>query len=87
MSERLTQTLGNQAWLTANMNKLLDLFPQTWTFETNLSLVQIGFNLKLIGVDWRSPEELVNIMVFAEKSKLLIRDGRTVKANPAFRIP
>ena len=48
----------------------------------NLNGLQIGYQLKLIGVDWRSEEEFSGVMVYLEKVKIILRDGLTVKSNP-----
>lgn len=78
----LQATLGNQEWLKKNEQAIKDIFPQTWTHMHNLNGLQLGFKFKLLGIDWRSEAEFGKIMVFLEKTKIILRDGYTVKANP-----
>lgn len=79
----LKDTLGNEAWLRENEVKIKSLLPQTLTLATNINGLQLGFSLKLLGVDWRSPDEFGKIMVFLEKIGILHREnGYQVMANP-----
>ena len=78
----LKDTIGNEAWMRANENAVKEILPETWTHMRNLSCLQIGLNLKLLGVDWRSEDEFGRVMVFLERIGLMFRDGMTVKRNP-----
>lgn len=78
----LQDTLGNEAWVRANEDSIKDMMPDTWTHMKNLSCLQLGFKLKLLGIDWRSEAEFGKIMVYLEKIGLLLRDGMAVKKNP-----
>lgn len=78
----LQTTLGNTEWLKKNEQAIKDIFPQTWTHMHNLNGLQLGFKFKLLGIDWRSEDDFGKIMVFLEKTKIILRDGYTVKANP-----
>jgi hypothetical protein len=75
----LEETLGNQKWMKENSGKVKNLLPETWTHIRNLSGLQIGFNLKLLGIDWRSEDEFGKCMVFFERTGLMKRDGLLVK--------
>lgn len=75
----LEDTLGNQEWMEENSAKVKDLLPETWTHIRNLNVLQIGYNLKLIGIDWRSENEFGKCMVFFERVGLIERDGLLVK--------
>ena len=55
----LIETLGNEAWLKENETKVKNLLPKTYTHINNLNGLKLGFNLKLLGVDWRSESEFV----------------------------
>lgn len=55
-------TLGNKEWLLANEQAVKDLLPETWTHIGNLNGLQLGFRLKLIGIDWRSETEFTSVM-------------------------
>lgn len=78
----LQNTLGNEAWLKENEAKIKDLLPKTWTHVNNLNGLQLGFGLKLLGLDWRSEDEFGKTMLFLEKIGFILRDGMTVKRNP-----
>jgi hypothetical protein len=78
----LQHTLGNETWLRQNEAKLRALLPETWTHIENLNGLKLGFGLKLIGVDWRSPEEFGKVMLFLEKVGIIQRqNGYQVRAN------
>jgi len=78
-----TKTLGSLEWLAANEDGLKKLLPETWTLDTNLNGMKIGFGLKLLGVDWRSVDDFSRVMVFLEKTGLLLRKDYQVRANPS----
>lgn len=83
MSEQLRATLGDEAWLRSNEGALKALLPKTWTHMGNLNGMQIGFGLKLLGVDWRSQDEFGRVMLFLERAGLLLRQNDfQVRANP-----
>ncbi len=71
--KHLKSTLGNESWLRENESKIRDLLPGVWTHAHNINMLKIGFGLKLIGIDWRSQIELVNIMVMLEKLGMILR--------------
>ena len=75
----LKATLGNSTWLDDNRAAMLDLFPKTWTLMSNFNVLRFGFGLKLLGVDWRSYDELTNVLVFCERAGLLLRDGLNIR--------
>lgn len=78
----LVSTLGNSAWLRDNETNLREMLPDTWTLMTNLNGVQIGFRLKLIGVDWRNEDEFSRVMIFLEKVGIMQRKDYLVRRNP-----
>ena len=78
----LQDTLGNDQWLRENEDKVKALLPELWTHMGNLNGLQIGFGLKLLGIDWRSEAEFGRVMLFLEKVRFMLRDGLTVKRNP-----
>ena len=82
MTNELQSTLGNAEWLRKNEPALKELLPKTWTHAQNMNVLKIAFNLKLLGVDWRSEDEFGRIMVFLEKTGIMLREGITCKANP-----
>lgn len=78
----LMDTLGNKEWLRANEQKVKDMLPETWTHVHNLNGLQIGYRMKLLGIDWRSQDEFGKCMVYLERIGFMLRDGLTVKRNP-----
>lgn len=77
----LQDTLGNEQWLRKNEDNVKALLPETWTHMGNLNGLQIGYRLKLLGIDWRSEDEFGRVMLFLEKVGIMLRDGLTVKRN------
>jgi len=77
-----SKTLLDPAWMFLNEAKLKGLLPEVWTHFGNIEALQIGWNLKLIGVDWRDPDDIGHIMRYLEKIGILLRDGMTIKRNP-----
>lgn len=78
----LQDTLGNEPWIREKEDAIKAILPQTWTHMNNINILQLMYQLKLIGVDWRSQDRFVDVMVFLEKIGILIRDGMAVRANP-----
>lgn len=80
----MRDTLGNKQWVKENEDKLKAMLPKTWTHMNNLNPLQLGWQLKLLGVDYRSTEELAKVLVYLEKIGIMIRQNRfQVRANPA----
>lgn len=75
-------TLENIEWVRKNEVELKKLFPKDWTKASDLNILQIGFGLKLCGVEWRTDQELLNALAAIEKKQLLQRDGAMVRRNP-----
>jgi hypothetical protein len=67
MSMLLKASLGSPEWMRENLSKLKAIFPETWTHSENVSMLKWGYQLKVVGVDWRSEQELVNVMVYLTK--------------------
>lgn len=63
-------------WIKLNQAALRQALPDSWTNVQNLDFVRIGYQLKLLNVDWRSYEELARIMAKLEQLHFLIRDPR-----------
>lgn len=81
MNDTIESTLGSQDWVKQHETELKNLLPDTWTHMQNLNALQIGFKLKLLGVDWRSENDFGKIMVFLEKIGIMLRDGMLVRRN------
>lgn len=83
MNHQLEQTLGNETWLRENEAALRRLFPDTWTHVHNLNILRIGFKLKLLGVDWRSVEEMKTILKYLQKiGAVQVQNIYQIRANP-----
>lgn len=78
----LMDTLGNGQWLKDNEDKVKAMLPETWTHVANLNGLQLGFRMKLLGIDWRSEDEFGRVMAFLERIGIMMRDGLSVKRNP-----
>lgn len=74
-------TLANVDWLNKNLDGIKELFPQTLTHVSNLSLEKIGFGFKLLGLDWRTGHQLLWLIKFLEKTNVIQRDGYCIKRN------
>ncbi len=81
----LVDTLGNAQWLRDNEQAIRKLLPETWTLITNVTqgdAMRIGFQLKVLGVDWRSTDEFGKVMLFLEKIGIMQRKDYLVRRNP-----
>lgn len=74
MNIMLKRTVGDKQWMTENHVKIAEIFPFQWTDAKDIPILKIGFDLKLLGVDWRSMSELINLMVVFEKMELVERN-------------
>ena len=82
LGKRLLPTLGNRQWV--KEHELKAILPDVWTHIENLNGMQLGFKLKLLGIDWRSEEDFGLIMVCLEKMGLMLRQNEySVRANPS----
>jgi len=77
----LETTLGNNEWLSKNIDKIKNILPETWTHIQNLNVLQIAFQFKLIGIDWRSEDDFGKIMVFLEKANIMQRNGMLIRRS------
>lgn len=72
----------NVEWLKTNEEKIKQVFPETWTHVSNVSLLQIGFKFKTLDIDWRSEDQLAKLMVYFTKIGMLERHGMLVRRAP-----
>jgi len=61
-------------WLLPYGEKIRLLFPETWTHQSNLNVVQLMFQFKLIGIDWRTQEQLAIILAASERLGFILRN-------------
>lgn len=77
----LEQTIHDPEWLRAHTPQIKALFPDTFTHVSNANVAAIAFQLKLLGVDWRSQDELAECFATFEKAGIIARDGQCFKAK------
>lgn len=68
-------TLANKEWWTKNTAAVKDMLPSTWTHMENVNGLQLGFKMKLLGIDWRSEQEFAKVMIFFEKVGIMERQN------------
>lgn len=78
----LRQTLGDIEWMTEHRNELRALFPETWTLAANLNMLQLGFGLKVVGVDWRNDDELAKVLTFLTKFGIVQFQSGLIRRAP-----
>lgn len=86
-AKSMVETFANERWMSDidNIQKLKGLLPSTWTHMSNLNGIQIGYHMKLLGIEWRNNEEFARVMMFLEKIGLLERkDVFQIRSNPNF---
>lgn len=73
-----------EQWWKDNLSVIKDkLLPATWTHMANLEGMKMGFQMKLMGIDWRSSDEFGRVMVFFENIGLMQRNNyMQVRCNP-----
>lgn len=78
-------TLGQEQWIKDNAIKLTQLFPAEWTAIREINGLKIGFNLKLLGIDWKTNEEFSRVMVLLDKIGISqVQNMSHIRANPNF---
>ncbi len=66
-------------WIVDHEEALRKLFPEEWTRIIDLNPAQIGFNLKLLDLDWRENSDFVNIMTCLTAAGFCYRNEEEVK--------
>jgi len=79
LETRVISVVCNAEWMKKNEQRLKELFPENWTHAGNLNPVFIGFQLKLLGVDWRSEVEYAAVLVYFKQVGIIKVDGLLVK--------
>lgn len=89
--ERYRQFLASPKWLAENEDRIKEMLPELWTNLNNLEgspILAIALKVKLLGLDWRTPDEFGEIMLRIEEAGLMQRDnGYLVRRNPARVFP
>ncbi|MNU19531.1 hypothetical protein D3C71_77600 [compost metagenome] len=66
----LRATLGNEAWMRANVHKLREIFPVEWTKMDQQQILQLLFQLKLVGIEWSHESQIPQLMEFFSRVKI-----------------
>lgn len=77
--ERWAENLDNPEWVKDNLHKLRALFPETWTHVANLQVLPLMFQMKLLGIDFRSDVEFVEALIAFEALEVIHRDGHLIR--------
>lgn len=78
----LTHTLFDLNWLKNHESELKSVLPDTPTHLQNFDALKFGYRLKLMGIDWRSPDDLAAILVYLTRIGILEQtDTYHVRAN------
>ena len=80
----LTHTLFDLDWLKNHESELKSVLPDTPTHMQNFDVLPFGYRLKLMGIDWRSPDDLAAILVHLTKIGIIqqVDDVYHIRANP-----
>lgn len=77
-----SKTIDDPMWLCLNEKKIKDVLPETWTHVSNVNGLQYGFKFKLLGLDWRSDQHFVEIMMKLYRKGLLQHNGPLLRRAP-----
>lgn len=69
-------TLGNDAWMRANFQALRAILQPHWVRQDRDEIFRLGFQLKLLGVEWHSNDELVKTLTFLRRVRVMESDMR-----------
>ncbi len=75
----LDETIYDPDWLDKNATAIKDLLPKTWTHISNVNGLKIGFNFKVLGIDWRSELEFFKAMEALVDVGIVLREGYTIR--------
>ncbi len=82
LQESTKRTLSNLDWLREHEQELRELFPETWTHIDNIDALPLGFQIKALGIDWRTDIDFAVVMQFLEKAGIVLSEGFTIRRNP-----
>ena len=78
-NQSMVDTLGSTAWVTANAAALRALFPETLTHTANINFLSVGYQFKLLGIDWRSNHDFAACLAVLETLGIIYREGALLK--------
>ena len=79
VGETWAVNLDNPQWVKDNLWKLRALFPETWTHLANIKVLPLMFQMKLLGIDFRTDEEFASALASFEALKIIHRDGHLIR--------
>lgn len=71
----LKDSLCDEHWISQNRGQLVELFPEVWTHIANVSLLPIMYQLKVLGCDWKTEDQLACCFAVMEQVGIVHRDG------------
>jgi hypothetical protein len=82
LSKELQETIADPLWVKENESKLKGIFPETWTHLSNINPMQLMYQSKLVGIPWRSEQELATILAFLTKIGIVEVKDMLARRNP-----
>ena len=78
----LQETILNIDWLAENEKTLKEIYPKHYTSMRMICPVVVGMHLSLLGVPYRSAEELQFIVYLLQRTGILLTKNMLIKRNP-----
>ena len=66
----LRNTIGNEQWMRGRIHDLRELFPEQWTKADQSHVLRVGMQLKIMGVQWTTEDQLTKILVYFNRVKV-----------------
>lgn len=83
----LSDTLYNPVWVADNQGSILSMLPENWTPVDEHAALKTGFALKLIGIDWRTSDDLGFVMATLQQLGFLqqLNEPPVYRRDPSAR--
>lgn len=81
MTQSIVDVLEESDWINKNKEAIKNLLPETWTHVGNLNPIAMGFQLKLIGADWRNKGDFCKILSYLQGKGIILVDGLCIRRN------
>lgn len=65
----------NQEQITDAVYETFSSIPLTWTHQNNINFLAIRFKSKLLGIEWSSEEDFVNLCTLASALGIIEQEG------------
>ena len=85
----LETQLGNKQWVANNQDKLIKIFPETFTFDENLDIDKMLKDFESLGINIETQNEFTLVIKVLEGQSIFIRNNENkllIKRNPRFDI-